>query len=275
MRILEILEREGEGQALFTHTLCYVGMNAAGKISFNGLERDLYLLPPGEKKFLPPDSAGFVLSVREFPSDFFFSVDESLFRVSPSTSPFPLLRLEKGGFVTLSMKSIFLRPLTAGILTVSDKGSRGEREDFSGPALAERVRGIGADVLYTGLVPDEHDAIIPLLEQWSDGKRINLILCTGGTGFSRRDVTPEALEMVAEKRIPGIGEAMRSASMAVTSKAMLSRSNAVLRGETLIISVPGSAKAAVECFDAIAPALRHGIEILCGWDSECGTTLKE
>jgi len=154
---------------------------------------------------------------------------------------------------------------------VSDKGSRGEREDGSGPALAAEVTALGADVLFTSIVPDDHAVLVPLLKEWSDGKGLDLILCTGGTGFSPRDVTPEALDAVCERHVPGIGEAMRAASLKITPRAVLSRANAVIRGKTLIISLPGSTKAALECFAAVAPALRHGIEILCGRDGECGS----
>ncbi|MBL3538916.1 MogA/MoaB family molybdenum cofactor biosynthesis protein [Aminivibrio sp.] len=269
MRILEILEKErGE---LFVHTLCYVGINATGRTSFNGSEKDLFLLPPGGFPSLPDGSAGFVLSVGEFPEEFFFSAGEALFRAVPSSMPFPMLRGERGGFLTVSLRAIFLQPLRTGVLTVSDKGSRGEREDTSGPALVERLRGIGCDTTETAVVPDEHESIVTVLKDWADSKDLHLILCTGGTGFSRRDVTPEALEAVAGRKVPGIGEAMRLASLRITPKAILSRGNAVIRGETLIISLPGSAKAATECFDAVAAALRHGVEILRGWDGECGS----
>ncbi|TDY56066.1 molybdenum cofactor synthesis domain-containing protein [Aminivibrio pyruvatiphilus] len=269
MRILEILEKErGE---LFVHTLCYTGINAAGKASFNGTEKELFLLPPGGFSSLPDSAAGFVLPVCEFPGDFFFSAGEALFRTVPSSLPFPKLRAEMGGFLTVSSRASFLRPLRAGVLTVSDKGSRGEREDTSGPALAERLRGIGCDTAETAVVPDENEAIAAILKNWTDLKDLHLILCTGGTGFSPRDITPEVLESIAGRKVPGIGEAMRQASLRITPKAMLSRSNAVIRGETLIISLPGSAKGATECFDAIAGPLRHGIEILRGWDGECGS----
>lgn len=269
MRILEILEKErGE---LFVHTLCYTGINAAGKTTFNGSEKELFLLPPGGFSSLPDNAAGIVLPVGDFPEDFFFSAGEALFTAVASSLPFPKLRGERGGFLTVSSRAGFLRPLRTGVLTVSDKGSRGEREDTSGPALAERLRGIGCDTNAAAVVPDEHQAIVEILKDWTDSKDLHLILCTGGTGLSPRDGTPEALEAVAVKRVPGIGEAMRQASLRITPKAMLSRGNAVIRGGTLIVSLPGSAKAAVQCFEAIAPALRHGIEILRGWDGECGS----
>ena len=269
MRILEILEKErGE---IFVHTLCYIGINAAGKTSFNGSEKELFLLPPGNVSSLPDDAAGFILPAGEFPADFFFSAGEALFRAVSPSLPFPKLSGERGGFVTVSAEAKFLRPLRAGVLTVSDKGSRGEREDTSGPALAERLAGIGCDTAAAAVVPDEHEAIVTILKDWADSKDLHLILCTGGTGFSPRDVTPEALEAIAGRKVPGIGEAMRHASLKITPKAMLSRANAVIRGESLVISLPGSARAATECFDAIAPALRHGDEILRGWDGECGS----
>jgi molybdenum cofactor synthesis domain-containing protein len=269
MRLLEILEKE-RGK-LYVHTLCYTGLNAAGKTSFNGSEKELFLLPPGGAQSLPEDAAGFILSVTDFPEDFFFSAGEALFRTVRSSSPFPKLQVEKGGFLTVSAHTELLRPLKTGVLTVSDKCSRGERDDTSGPALADRARGIGSDIAATAVVPDDPERIVHILEEWSDGKDLHLILCTGGTGFSPRDVTPEALDTVSEKKAPGIGEAMRQASLKITPKAMLSRGNSVIRGGTLIISLPGSAKAALECFDAISPALRHGIEILRGWDGECGS----
>lgn len=269
MRILEILEKErGE---LFVHTLCYIGINAAGKTSFNGSEKELFLLPPGGFSSLPDNAAGFILPAGEFPEDFFFSAGEALFRAVLPSLPFPKLSGERGGFIIVSAEANFLRPLNAGVLTVSDKGSRGEREDTSGPALAERLRGIGCDTVASSVVPDEHEAIVTTLQDWTDRHDLHLILCTGGTGFSPRDITPEALEAIAERKVPGIGEAMRQASLKITPKAMLSRGNAVIRGETLIMSLPGSARAATECFDAIAPALRHGVEILRGWDGECGS----
>lgn len=270
MRILEILENEGGRQ--FVHTLCFVGVNGAGKTSFNGTERQLFLLSPGAADSLPDNSSGFVVSAREFSPSGFLSVQECLFRISPSEDHgLALLYPEKGGFVPLSSACSFFHPFTAGIITVSDKGSRGEREDGSGPALAAEVTALGADVLFTSIVPDDHAVLVPLLKEWSDGKGLDLILCTGGTGFSPRDVTPEALDAVCEKHVPGIGEAMRAASLKITRRAVLSRANAVIRGKTLIISLPGSTKAALECLAAVAPALRHGIEILCGRDGECGS----
>lgn len=195
---------------------------------------------------------------------------DCIFSGGQSDQGLPILQVKKGGFLSVSSRARLLRPIKAAVLTVSDKGSRGEREDTSGPALVERLSWIGAESSHSAVVPDEIEHITALLTNWADEKKLHLILCTGGTGFSTRDVTPEALEAVAHRRVPGIGEAMRRASSKITPMAMLSRANAVLRGETLIISLPGSMKAVVECFDAISPALRHGVEVLRGWDGECG-----
>ncbi|WP_206809603.1 MogA/MoaB family molybdenum cofactor biosynthesis protein [Paradesulfitobacterium ferrireducens] len=158
-----------------------------------------------------------------------------------------------------------------GVITASDKGSRGEREDLSGPALRELVREIEGEVVEYVVLPDDRDLIADTLRRWADDLQLDLILTTGGTGFSQRDVTPEATLAVAERHVPGIAEVMRAESLKVTPKAMLSRATAAIRKYTLIINMPGSPKAVRECWQAIAPALTHGIEILKGEASECGT----
>lgn len=159
--------------------------------------------------------------------------------------------------------------LRVGIITASDKGSRGEREDLSGPTLAELVQGIGGIVVEYVVLPDDQTLLAEKMRYWADELGLDLILTTGGTGFSQRDVTPEATLAVAERLVPGIAEAMRLESLKVTPKAMLSRAVAVLRKKTLIINMPGSVKAVRECFAVIAPALPHGIQILKGEASEC------
>ena len=269
MKVLAILERTS--RTFLPHTLSYVSINRAGENSFNGIEKHLFLLSPGEREELPEKSVGFVLPKDAQKMSYFLSPGEDvLFRIVEGTL-LPRLHVEQGGFVSVSHEVQLLRPISVGILTVSDKGNKGEREDLSGPALARCVKPLGMLVKETAIVPDEIGIISDTLKKWSDTNRLNLILTTGGTGLSRRDITPEALFSVAEKHVPGIGETMRSVSMKITSKAMLSRGGSVIRGETLIVALPGSEKAAEECFAAIAPALRHGIEILCGWDSECGS----
>lgn len=164
--------------------------------------------------------------------------------------------------------------IRVGVITASDKGSRGEREDLSGPTLIKLVQDIGGEVVEYVVLPDEQMVLAEKMRQWADDLGLDLILTTGGTGFSMRDVMPEATLSIADRLVPGIAEVMRMESLKVTSKAMLSRAVAVLRKQTLIINMPGSPKAVRECFAAIAPAIPHGIQILKGEASECATTVK-
>lgn len=160
---------------------------------------------------------------------------------------------------------------TAAVITVSDKGSRGERVDTSGPNLVEILRSRGYDVAYTAIIPDEMEKIQSELCLCADEKKINLILTTGGTGFSPRDVTPEATLAVVERQTPGIPEAMRAESMKITPKGCLSRSAAGIRGRSLIINLPGSKKASQENILAVIDPIEHGLEMLCGEGSaNCG-----
>ncbi|KUO72380.1 MAG: molybdenum cofactor biosynthesis protein [Clostridia bacterium BRH_c25] len=159
---------------------------------------------------------------------------------------------------------------SVGIITVSDKGSRGERTDASGPAIEEMIKQIGGRTEKYVIVPDEKQDIKNEIINMSDKLGLDLVLTTGGTGFSKRDVTPEATLEVIERHVPGIPEAMRARSMLVTPKAMLSRAQAGIRKQTLIINLPGSPKGVRENLEVILPALKHGIEILTGQASECG-----
>ncbi len=152
---------------------------------------------------------------------------------------------------------------TVGVLTVSDRVSRGEAEDRSGPLLVRLVEErLGWRVVQWAVVPDEAARIREVLLRWSDEEGLALILTTGGTGFAPRDVTPEATRQVIEREAPGLVEAMRSASLQVTPHAMLSRAVAGIRGRTLIVNMPGSPKAVEEQFLVILPALPHGVALL-------------
>lgn len=159
--------------------------------------------------------------------------------------------------------------IKTAILTISDKGSRGERIDGTGPGIRKEIENKGYLIEYYKVIPDERVEIEQELLHLCDDLKVNLILTNGGTGFSQRDVTPEATRNVIEKYVPGIGEVMRMRSMEITPKAMLSRGIAGIRRQTLIINLPGSPKGAVENLQFILPALPHGIEILLGEASEC------
>jgi molybdenum cofactor synthesis domain-containing protein len=154
--------------------------------------------------------------------------------------------------------------ITFGILTISDKGSRGQRQDKSGEVIRETVEHLGSSVVKYDIVPDEADVISTRLTAWADGGEIDIILTTGGTGLSRRDVTPEATLAVIDKAVPGIAESMRAKSLKKTPMAMLSRAVAGLRGQCLIINLPGSPKAVEECLEIILPVLPHAVEIARG-----------
>lgn len=149
-----------------------------------------------------------------------------------------------------------------GILTLSDRSSRGERPDSSGPALAALIEAEGWSVVKQSILPDEESAIRGLLVEWSDGGEVDVILTTGGTGFAPRDVTPEATRAVIERDAPGLAEAMRAASLKITPHAMLSRIVAGIRGRVLIVNLPGSPRGAVENLQVILPVIPHAVQLL-------------
>jgi molybdenum cofactor synthesis domain-containing protein len=157
-----------------------------------------------------------------------------------------------------------------GIIIMSDKGSRGEREDESGRQIQNMLADQGFQFDYYNIIPDEEDIIREKLIYACDQLKLDIIFTSGGTGFSSRDVTPEATMQVIHRITPGIPEAIRYYGMQKTPKAMLSRAVAGMRGKTLIINLPGSVKGVRESIEAILPALGHGLDIILGSSTECG-----
>lgn len=157
----------------------------------------------------------------------------------------------------------------AAVVTLSDKGYAGEREDKSGPLICEIIKDAGYDVERLILLPDEKEEIKKCLCTLCDEYRLDIVFTTGGTGFAPRDCTPEATMEIAERNVPGIAEAMRLASLKITPRAILSRGVSVIRKKTLVINLPGSPKAVKENLEAVLPALDHGLAILTGRAGEC------
>jgi len=160
---------------------------------------------------------------------------------------------------------------TVGILTISDKGAAGERQDKSGEVIHEILSGIDVGIVNYAIVPDEKEAIVEKLVRWADEDKLDVLFTTGGTGLTPRDVTPEATLSVVDRIVPGFAEAMRAKSLKKTPMAMLSRAVVGTRGKCLIINLPGSPRAVRECLEVILPALPHAVETLKGQADECGT----
>lgn len=159
----------------------------------------------------------------------------------------------------------------ASVITVSDKGSKGERVDTAGPACVSILEENGWNVVYKNIVPDDIEKIKSEIIKCSDELNVTLVITTGGTGFSHRDITPEATLEVCDREVRGIPEAMRAESMKVTPMGMLSRAAAGLRKDTLVVNLPGSEKAAKECLSAVIKPIKHGVEVLIGKSSDCAT----
>lgn len=159
----------------------------------------------------------------------------------------------------------------AGILTVSDRGARGEREDLSGKVIAEMLAGVSIEVAAYDIIPDEEDRIAAKILEFVDTRNLDLVITTGGTGVSPRDVTPDATRRVMDREIPGMAEAMRQESARKTPHAMLSRAVVAIRKQSLIINLPGSPKGARENLQAILPALEHALEKIKGSERECAS----
>lgn len=164
-----------------------------------------------------------------------------------------------------------MKGYTFAVLTVSDRGSRGERRDESAPQIEALLTSLGGEPVDYRVVPDEIPAIQAVLRQWADEKTVDLILTTGGTGLHPRDVTPEATQQLLDREIPGMAEAMRASSMVKTPHAVLSRGLAGVRGRSLIINLPGSPKGAKENLEVLLPTLSHALEKIQGDPSECAS----
>ncbi len=159
--------------------------------------------------------------------------------------------------------------MKAIVITISDKGSVGKRIDTAGPAIVKLLEEANFKVIDNPILPDDYNTIVDALNK-SVSNNINLIVTVGGTGFSKRDVTPEATEAVIERKTPGLNETMRFESSKITNRAMLSRATSGIKNNSLIINLPGSKKAAAENLSFIIPSLEHGLKILLGLDSNCG-----
>lgn len=179
-----------------------------------------------------------------------------------------------GGIISVGDEMTMLeikedRPFRVAVITLSDKGAKGEREDLSGPAICSVMEEMEYDIVETLIISDNQKKLEMELIRLADGRQVDLILTTGGTGFSKRDITPEATMAVATKNAPGISEAIRANSMLITKRAMLSRGASVIRNNTLIINLPGSPKAVKESLNIVKSELDHGLGILRGSASEC------
>lgn len=267
MRILRLFAPSLIGD----HTLCYVHSNSAGESCVNEAPIDIVYESAGVDLVSEnySDKMTIVLP-REaaFDDGDFLAAGkgEVLLKWNAASHKF---EVSAPGFLSVSLQVNIWRPIKTAILTVSDKGSRGERIDTAGPELERLAAAQGSVVKDKKIVPDEKKAIADAVKSWcSEG--YDLVLTTGGTGLSPRDITPEALLEIADKIVPGFGETMRMKTLQYTERAFLTRSVAVVCKNTLVIAFPGSQRGARQCFESIAPALRHGVETLAGWDSECG-----
>lgn len=179
-------------------------------------------------------------------------------------------RVLTGGKIAVGDKITIWQGIPVAVITASDKGAKGERKDLSGQEIEKMIAEIGGKVIDYRILPDDIEALASTMVELTDQVGAALVLTTGGTGFSPRDFTPEATLKVIERQVPGLPEAMRRESFAKTSRAMLSRAMAGIRGKSLIINLPGSPKGVRECLQVIMPVLPHAVEILRGTSGDCG-----
>lgn len=265
MRILRLYSPSLSGD----HTECYLSATGEGTTYADDAESPIFWARAGEALDAGKYLSGLTIVL---PPQATLNEGDFLSVSSEGT----LLRLQdkclcvcRKGFVKVSEHAEVWPPIRTAVLTVSDKGSRGERVDTAGPELAGLAFMLGCVVEDRKIVPDDPEEICNAVLAWSQAG-INLVLTTGGTGLSPRDRTPEALLSIADRVVPGFGEIMRAATLKYTKRAFLTRSVAVITGQTLVIAFPGSRRGAGQCFDAISGGLRHAVETLTGKSSECG-----
>lgn len=252
------------------HTLCYVSTNRDGNVCINDVEIQVLWARAGD----PLDGeehAGAMTVVlpreAELKEGDFLSVGkdgDTLLRWQDGR-----FRVCRAGFLGVSEKAEIWSAIRTAVLTVSDKGSRGEREDTAGPELEHLAFMQGCVTEDKKIVPDDPEEICAAVMAWAESG-ISLVLTTGGTGLSQRDNTPEALLSIADKTVPGFGEMMRIETLKYTERSFLTRSVAIITGRTLAVAFPGSRRGVEQCFGAIAGGLRHAVETLTGKASECG-----
>lgn len=265
----EDADKIGTTPVAFFHT------DASGQSCANGCRRRIVIAPPGSCDDGCTDAFGIIVSKDLFPLPghgfFRFAKDGVLLECRIEENCRTDCEVLRPGFATVSEVVELLSPMYTGIMTISDKGSRGEREDTSGPGLSKALEDIGGVVSERAVVPDQKEEIAALLEKWTTGANsLDLVLTTGGTGLAERDVTPEALESLPGKDVPGLGEFMRWKTSSFTLRSILSRGMAKVVGRTLVVALPGSRKGALQCFEAVSPVLRHAVEIASGKGGECG-----
>lgn len=241
-------------------TMAYLHVGNKGETMVDGMVKKIFITAPMPLLPLNESALTLVLSHGVEDSENLVSFDngEVILKLHSDNEA----EIFKGGFLRLSMEYDEWFPINLGILTVSDRRSKGELIDTSAPSLEEISQSIGAVRKNYDIVPDEIDEIQRVVRHWCDDVGLDLILITGGTGISRRDVTPEAILEISDKIIYGIGEYMRWSTSLNNPMSILSRGMAVTRGKTVIVALPGSEKGATECFSAVSPTLRHAVEVL-------------
>lgn len=267
MRVL-LMEKRNIGNSV---PLCYIHSNLEGNSCVDGEALPIYYTVPGEKIDRNIPHLNIVLTPeKSLEQGYYLSVNNGECVLQLSLTEDRLLNVVAPGFMSVSAKCDLWRPIKSAVLTVSDKASTGLRIDTSGPTLINLLHAQGFVTEMSAVVPDEKDRIVAQLQEWIEGGHVQLILTTGGTGLSPRDVTPEALIEISERIVPGLGELMRNAGQKSTPTSHLSRSLAVTSSKSIVVALPGSERGAKESFQSIIPCLRHAVGIINGWDLECG-----